>query len=368
MEAEMTDQETILIVDDNPANLDVLFEHLDEAGFKTIVAEDGEIALERAKRIQPDLILLDIMMPGLNGFETCRRLKRQAKTKDIPVIFITALADVESKVTGFEAGGVDYITKPFQQAEILARVTTHLTIHRLQNRLREQVAELDAFAHTVAHDLQSSVTTIMGFADIFIEEAAIISPQELERYSNIIARSGRKMRDIIDALLLLANVRKQKVKPEPLDMASIVAEAQERLRHMIETYQPEFVLPALSAWPTALGYAPWVEEIWANYLSNALKYGGDPPHIEVGATVQGEGLVRFWVRDNGPGLKAEDQARLFIPFTRLGQIRVEGHGLGLSIVQRIVERLGGQAGVESEGRPGQGSLFYFTLPGVIKKA
>ena len=113
-------------------------------------------------------------------------------------------------------------------------------------------------------------------------------------------------------------------------------------------------------WPSALGYAPWIEEVWINYISNAIKYGGQPPRVELGAEKQADNTVRFWVRDNGPGLSPEDQARLFTPFEQL-QVRAKGHGLGLSIVQRILEKMDGQVGVESE--EGKGSLFYFVLAG-----
>jgi len=112
-----------------------------------------------------------------------------------------------------------------------------------------------------------------------------------------------------------------------------------------------------------LGHAEWIVEVWANYLSNSIKYGGQPPRVKLGAEVQPNGMVRFWVRDNGPGLSPEEQARLFTPFTRLDQVRAKGHGLGLSIVRRIVEKLGGQVGVESQ--IGQGSSFFFTLPGEV---
>jgi len=140
-------------------------------------------------------------------------------------------------------------------------------------------------------------------------------------------------------------------------MGAIVSEAQSRLAYMIEQYQAEIITP--TDWPTAQGYASWVEEVWINYLSNAIKYGGECPQIELGATVQNDDTVRFWIKDNGPGLTAEEQKELFIPFTRLNQIRTEGHGLGLSIVERIVEKLGGTVGVESTA--GQGSTFFFTL-------
>jgi two-component system, sensor histidine kinase and response regulator len=146
-----------------------------------------------------------------------------------------------------------------------------------------------------------------------------------------------------------------------LEMGRIVDEAQQRLLKLIEQYQPEMMVPPSADWPVALGYAPWVEEVWANYISNALKYGGQPPRLELGADLlDGGQQVRFWVKDNGPGLSSAEQARLFTPFTRIHTSRAEGHGLGLSIVQRIVDRQDGQAGAESE--PGQGSRFFFTLP------
>jgi signal transduction histidine kinase len=157
-------------------------------------------------------------------------------------------------------------------------------------------------------------------------------------------------------------VRKIEVTSSPLDMAPIVAEAQRRLTHLINEHEPEIIVP--ETWPVAMGYGPWIEEVWVNYLSNAIKHGGSPPRIELDADVQADRMVRFWVRDHGPGISAEEQERLFIPFTQLAQVRAQGHGLGLSIVRRIVTKLSGQVGVESNGVPGQGSLFFFTLPGV----
>ncbi|MBK8984602.1 MAG: ATP-binding protein [Chloroflexi bacterium] len=143
-------------------------------------------------------------------------------------------------------------------------------------------------------------------------------------------------------------------------MSNLVHETLYRLTDVIAAKGARIKIEDMDGWPLALGYAPWVEEIWVNYLSNALKYGGQSPTIILSATRQTEGFVRFEVRDNGPGLTAVQQARLFTPFERLDRQNAAGHGLGLSIVHRIVEKLGGQAGVESE--LGQGSLFYFTLP------
>jgi signal transduction histidine kinase len=238
---------------------------------------------------------------------------------------------------------------------------------RLVETLRWQTAELqarneelDAFAHTAAHDLKSPLGNIVGYADLLEQEYTSLSNRERQKSLHMIAQSGRKMGNIVDEMLLLAGVRQTEAKIEPLDMAGIVAEAQQRLEYIIEEYQAEIILPA--AWPVAIGYAPWVEEVWTNYLSNAIKYGGRPPRVELGGEAQPDGMVRFWVRDNGAGVTPEAQANLFTPFARLDQARARGHGLGLSIVQRIMEKLGGQVGTESGGAVGKGSVFYFSLP------
>lgn len=244
---------------------------------------------------------------------------------------------------------------------------------RLVEALRQQATELqarneelDAFSHTVAHDLKNPLHLILGYAEMLEDEEAGIaeSRDDWRRTTRSILQSGNKMNNIIDALLLLAGVRNADVELDALDMASIVEQVQQRLAHMIWERGAQITLPDASAWLPALGYAPWVEEVWINYLANALRYGGQPPRIELGSErVPGvAGQVRFWVRDYGRGITAPDQARLFTPFTRLAQVRAKGYGLGLSIVRRIVEKLGGQIGVESDGVPGHGSLFYFTLP------
>jgi signal transduction histidine kinase len=208
------------------------------------------------------------------------------------------------------------------------------------------------------------LSLIIGFAEVLEQDYAELPDEELGRHLCLMARNGRKMSNIIDELLLLAAVRKVEVDMGPLDMASIVTEAQQRLVYMIREHQAEIVLP--DTWPVALGYAPWLEAVWVNYLSNAIKYGGGPPRVEVGATVQPDGMIRFWVQDNGPGIPPEAQTRLFTLFARLDQVRANGHGLGLSIVRRIVEKLGGQVGVESKA--GRGSVFSFTLPCVAGQA
>lgn len=253
--------------------------------------------------------------------------------------------------------------------QILREINTELEI-RVQDRtaalkqtnglLEAEVAELDTFAHTVAHDLKNPVGVVIGFAELLVTDYGLMSPEEVSRALNLILQTGKKLNTIIEELMLLAGVRKQEVTPKPLDMASIVQEAIKRLQLVIKDQQAQITLLDEEAWPVALGYGPWIEEVWANYISNAIKYGGQPPCVTVGAMVQPDGNARFWVKDNGPGLSAEAQANLFTPFTRLDQVKSKGHGLGLSVVRRIVERLDGQVGIESE--IGHSSTFFFTLP------
>lgn len=355
---DISDNSTILIVDDTPENLRLLAEILGKRGYKVRPARSGPTALASVKAAHPDLILLDILMPEMDGYEVCRRLKANPATQDIPVIFVTALSETENILHAFAVGGVDYITKPFQVEEVMARVKTHLALQQTRKELEVQIAELDAFAHTVAHDLKSPLSVISGFADTLVELSNALSPAELADYLSAVQRTSHKAINIIDELLLLASVRREQVTVQPLDMADIVAASQRRLESVLAHHQAQISLPG--CWPSAIGYAPWVEEVWTNYLSNGIKYGGQPPHLSLGAENQSNGVVRFWVSDNGPGLNPTEQSRLFTEFTRLNQIRAEGHGLGLSIVRRIVHKLNGQAGVESQ--PGQGSTFYFTLP------
>jgi signal transduction histidine kinase len=256
-----------------------------------------------------------------------------------------------------------------QVALAVAEAELVAALQRYSRDLEARNEDLTAFAHTVAHDIKSPLGTLLGSADLLAERYRELTPEEQRHLSRNIVRIGTKINNIVDELLLLAEVQKGEITLEPLDIADIVADAQERVAPLSTQYQADVIVP--ETWPTALGYRPWVEEIWVNYLSNAVKYGGQPdegipPRVEIGyhrdgPVPSGTGTsIRFWVRDNGAGLTEEAQAHLFAPFTRLDQTRAEGYGLGLSIVRRIVEKLGGEVGVESQ--LGRGSTFTFTLP------
>jgi signal transduction histidine kinase len=235
-----------------------------------------------------------------------------------------------------------------------------LAMEQYARELEVHNEDLDAFAHTVAHNLKAPLTHIILAADLLDLNKASISA-DCSHYVGTIVNYGRKMTEIIDDLLLLAEVRaREDLLLLPLDMARLVNDVELRLKSLVTQYNGRIIVTDADRWPRVIGYAPWLEEVWTNYITNGLKYGGRPPRLEIGATNLSNGMARFWVRDNGDGITPEDQQSLFQPFSRLKGPGFEGHGLGLSIVRRIIEKLGGEVQIESD--LGAGSEFSFTLP------
>lgn len=357
---------TILIIEDNPINMRILLHMLMEADFQVLVADAGEPGLLMAQENIPDIILLDVILPGIDGFEVCRLLKTNEVTHTIPIIFMTGLVETENIVRAFELGAVDYITKPLQAAEVIARINTHLTISRLQVELEHEleergrlIEELDAFSHMVAHDLKNPLSNMIGFAKVLEKGYGRLSEQDIKFALSALSDNAYKMSDIIDALLALARVRQNDINNnETIDMGNVIREVNKRMQPNLA--DANATLDCAASWPQIKGYAPWIEEVWVNYVINAIKYGGDPPEIRLGWSEISEDFISFWVQDNGPGLTEDQQEKLFQPFTRFHEGKSSGHGLGLSIVQRIVLKMGGVVGVECE--PANGSKFFFTLP------
>jgi len=231
-----------------------------------------------------------------------------------------------------------------------SRVQLRAQVDALETRNKE----LEEYAHMVAHDLKEPLTVLIMNADL-IKHVPDLTLRECLLQ---IKSTAYEMRNIIKNLLLFAEVSKTEAPRGVVQMVPVVANVQARLSYMIKEKQAQVIL--LPVWPDAVGYGPWIEEVWANFLSNALKYGGQPPRVELGASARSDGTLRFWTRDNGPGIPPEDQARLFTASKHISRLSQSGEGLGLPIVHNIVEKLGGQVGVESE--IGKGSLFFFTLP------
>ena len=241
-------------------------------------------------------------------------------------------------------------------------------LRRSTLQLRQQVTalqvrnkELEEYAHMVAHDLKEPLALLLLTSSV-ITDIPDLTSEELKDYLKQIGLTATEMQRIINSLLLFAEVSRAQAPLKPVQMKRVVTNVQGRLSYMIKQQQAQIILPEV--WPQAIGYEPWLEEVWTNYLSNAIKYGGRPLRVELGASVRPDGMLRFWTRDNGPGIAPEACARLFIPHHQISRLKgTAGHGLGLSIVLSIVEKLGGQVGVESE--LGKGSLFFFTLPAGI---
>ena len=256
------------------------------------------------------------------------------------------------------------------QQEINERRQAEQALRQANDALRREVSErerliadLNAFTQMVAHDLKHPLSAITGYATLLSDELEGTESADARQYLDVIVQTSFRMCRIIDEMLLLSSVREQSVVTRPLDMQKIVEEVLARLNLLLEQSRAEVIQP--STWPVAVGYGPWVEEIWANYISNAVKYGGTPPRVELGAWRGTDGQIHFWVKDNGHGLSPEEQQKLFTSYTRLDRATGQGHGLGLSIVRRILERLNGKFSVECVSYPNGGCTFSFTLPAAV---
>jgi two-component system, sensor histidine kinase and response regulator len=347
--------DTILIVDDTPANLRALADCITTAGYALMVAEDGEEALAQTSHAVPDLILLDVMMPGLDGFETCRRLRQAEGTRDVPVIFMTALADTAEKIMGFQAGAVDYLTKPIQHEEALARIRTHLMLRNLHRRLEAELALKQQFMRIAAHDLRNPVCLILLSAGL---AARAGSPAELASELAGIQSSARQIQNIIDTFL---NVQKSGTGRVNLALLAEAVVAQQQaaaeLKHIALHFEP-----GRTRLPNAVAEAGHAYQALTNYVSNAIKFLPEGGRIVVRLSAQA-GSLRIEVQDDGPGVPAAERAALFTEYARLSVRPTGGEestGLGLSIVKHLIESQGGQVGADFPASGG--SVFWFELP------
>jgi len=250
------------------------------------------------------------------------------------------------------------ITKRVQADEEITE--SHI---RLINEIQEKeqlIYDLDSFSHTVAHDLKGMLSAIVSASNIIKLSIDDMSKDELLEINELIGQSATRTMQITTELLTLASVRQQEIKAVAVNMQKVVLDSISRLKNVIQSSDAKIIFP--DTWPEVLGYEAWLEEVWLNYISNAVKYGGTPPVVQIGSDMLPDERVKFWIKDNGKGLSADEIALLFSKFTRLDTARAEGHGLGLSIVKRIVEKLNGEVGVESQNIPGEGCVFYFILP------
>ena len=364
----------ILIVDDTPNNLRLLSMILNSNGYEVRKAVSGKMALESVRTMPPDLILLDIKMPGMDGYETCQILKDDPTYQYIPIIFISALDDVADKVKAFSIGGVDYITKPFHQEEILARVenqiriqilnseleTKNKSLQELNEKLADSNQRLNEFAHVVSHDLKQPIQGIMGFSNLILMQYKSSLDEAVIRYLNRINQAGDRMQGLIQNLLDFAQLEKGDRPLSPVDCTAVITQVMDGLQAQIQSSQAQVSCDLL---PTVMGYETQLIQLFQNIIGNALKYAHPdrPPHIQITVDTAADGC-NIQVQDNGIGIEPELLPKIFDPFQRAHQGEYDGNGIGLATCKKIIELHHGTISVMST--LGTGSTFALHFPSV----
>lgn len=409
-------ENTILIVDDTPTNLQVLFELLSEQGYRVAIAKNGETALQRLQTSQPNLILLDVMMPGIDGFETCKRLKADPNTCDIPVFFMTALSDSVDKIKGLSLGAVDYITKPIQNEEVLARIRVHLQLRNATHIMEQRTLELNqalerlqqAQQHLVqgekmsalgqlvagiAHEINNPVNFIYGnlshireyvqnlleFLNLYqqyyphpIEELQKrkqeldieFLEQDLTKILNSMEIGSERIRELVLSLRNFSRLDEAELKSadihEGIDSTLLILQHRLKAKHkfpQIKVVRHYAQLPKIECYPSQLN------QVFMNLLSNAIdaleESAISSPTITITTSVVADSIV-ISIGDNGVGIPEKIRTKLFNPFFTTKPIG-KGTGLGLSISYQIVtEKHGGK--IECYSTLGQGAEFVVSIP------
>jgi signal transduction histidine kinase len=409
----------ILIIDDQPANLAVVGDYLIHLGFEILVSQDGESGLKRAEYVKPDLILLDVLMPGMDGFEVCRRLKKNNITKDIPVIFMTAVTDMAARIKAFQIGGVDYISKPVQQEEVVARVKNHLKIseqniklyqqaimfkqqaetvskinqqleqeikerlnteealhksqEQLEIRITERTAELvesnqklkelddskNRFISLVSHELRTPLASIIGFAQTLLEDVSI-EKGESDRYLRIIESEGLRLNRMVTNLLDIAKIEKKitELISETFDLAALARQT------VCEMRIPSTLTVKINDGKEIPVNADRekIKQVFINIISNATRHMNPGGVITISFVLRPSDTL-VTIQDTGTGIPKENLLKIFDFFYQVetGFAKKEGgSGLGLSICKEIIKAHGGC--IWATSKVGTGSTFFFTIP------
>lgn len=393
-----TVKSNILVVDDSAENLRILSSMLTEEGFAVRCARSGLMALTTLQSTRADLVLLDIKMPQMSGYEVCEHLKADPVTREIPVIFISALDEAVDKVRAFQLGGVDYITKPFELPEVLARIENQITINRLRTQLQNQQRkllrqnqalmrsnrELEQFAHVMSHDLKQPLQSFL-FAIGLVEQCcqANANPKVFEYLKRLRDTSGM-MQKLIDALLDYARVGNEELAVVEISCDVILAMVLDNLQ--VDILHQSAVIHH-DPLPTVMADRNQLMQLFHHLITNALKFQpqGNKPEINITVNLLPQDVVEktmnagyasfsnyeqqenqkpqtylFGVHDNGIGLNAEEVDLIFEVFQRLNADDYAGTGMGLATCKKILERHNGNIWVESE--LDKGTNVYFTLP------
>ncbi|HID99935.1 MAG TPA: hybrid sensor histidine kinase/response regulator [Thiotrichaceae bacterium] len=420
--------DTLLVIDDQPDNIKLLLKLLSDSGFKVLVASDGQDGIETAEFTLPDLILLDVIMPEMDGFEACHALKTNEKTKNIPIIFMTARTDTVDKIKGFELGAADYIIKPFQHEEVLARVNTHLKLHKMHLRLVEQKQQLslqkqqlvqqneqlqaeinnrqqteislqverdalaertaeltqanaklahaaqlkDQFLANMSHELRTPLTAILGISEAFQDQFYGPINDKQQKFIRTLEKSARHLLALINDILDLSKIEAEKFTLS-IGTVSVNTVCQASLAMIKEAANKKRLRISTTfdyAVDTIQADERRLTQIIVNLLSNAVKFTPEAGSIQLVSNSDIEqSMISFSVQDTGIGITENDLKRLFQPFVQLeGSFKrtQQGTGLGLYLVYRLTEMHGGSVSVESQVN--QGSRFTVRLPWQQTKA
>jgi two-component system, sensor histidine kinase and response regulator len=405
----------ILVAEDSATQAQRLRHTLEQQGYTVAIASNGRHALEMIPQFQPELIISDVVMPEVDGYELSRRIKEHAGTRDIPVILVTTMSDPQDVIRGLECGADNFVLKPYNDRYLLGRVRYvlanrefhqtqdaamgvelyfndkkhYITAGRLQilnlllstydaaiqrnkelqnsqeelrslnARLEDANKELESFSYSVSHDLRAPLRSINGYTQLLANDAASTLSPEARRYLNVVTEASREMDQLIDDLLDFSRMGRAEMRQSEVDPEPVIRETIRTLEMASEGRRISWRIAPL---PRVVGDAAMLRQVFANLLGNAVKYTRprEEAVIEIGSAGEQGGRLVLLVRDNGVGFDMQYAGKLFAVFQRLHRAdEFEGTGIGLASVRRIIERHGGRTW--AEGRPGEGAAFYFTL-------
>lgn len=366
---------SVLIVDDLPANIRLLAGILKIEGFEVTTAQSGAAALELLRERVPDVVLLDIMMPEMDGFEVCARIRGEAATANLPVVMVTALQETPDRVRALEAGADDFLTKPVEEVEVVARIRSLVRAKRERDALEEAYRAVkraeslrDSLAEMLVHDLRTPLTTMLASLDLLQTGATGPLAPVQQQVTDMCMRGTRHLLCLVNELLDIAKLEsgEMKLHAENLVAAEVVAEARSHVEAQAKEAGITLEVEIPPAMPTLWADGDLLCRVLINLLGNAVKFAPSGSAVRVKVEIKGKGeaaALLFSVRDNGEGIAPEDQGRIFEKFGQ-AQSRREGRrhstGLGLTFCRLAVEAHEGKIWVQSAR--GQGSTFWVSLP------
>ncbi len=349
----------IMIVDDTPEHIQVATALLQEFGYKIRIANNGQTALKLVKQHSPTLMLLDIQMPGLDGFEVCKILKSEEKWQDIAIIFMTASNDVASIQRGFELGAQDYVIKPFNAVEFIARINNHIKMAKQARKLKKSYEELNKFCYTVSHDLKSPLHVIKQITELLVQGYESSLSEDGVRLLGFLGNKSDEVIRMVESLLEFSRMCDQEINWSIIDMNQLVDEVMNELR-LLEPKRP--VNYTREELPQIKGDPLMIKLLIQNGLSNALKFTREKEmtKIHMGYREESDRGI-FTIQDNGAGFDMQFAEKLFRVFQRLHATEAfEGSGVGLATIQRIMERHEGRAWIE--GKVNEGATLSLMFP------